>query len=551
MTLNQNDSVKISLYVCDMNQNLTSTKAFIPYLMFTAVICGGLIMVIEVLGSRVIGPFFGVSLYVWTSLITVTLIALSAGYALGGIYADRSKSPDNLYYIILASGIAVLVIPLIKGIAIKYSIPLGLRGGAFVSTLVLFGPSLFLLGCVSPFLIKIAAMELKNIGRTVGSFYALSTFGSVIGTFLTGFFLIAYLGVDSIFWATGLMLILLALGYFIFFRKKLILAVGLIIPFLITPVETPLSHVAEDGTNINTVFVKDSFYGRVSVVDYQFGDQHIRDFMIDGLIQGGVDMSNDMSIYKYSYFLQFLPVLLNPEGKRSLVIGLGAGLVPRWYEQQGITTDVVDIDPLVVEVAKNYFNFKNTGEIAVEDARYFLSNSKHQYDYMVLDVFNGDLTPGHLVSLEAFELMSQKLSPTGILAMNLIGSVAGESYMTASIIKTLASVFDNVEVFPTFIPDDGPQDGKANSNDGVGNLTVVAYQGKKLSFDVNNVRHDMIHPRISAEIVASMGQQFKFDTSQPAMILTDDYNPIDFYDVRLREKIRERLIDQLNWDLLI
>ena len=512
-------------------------------------------MVIEVLGSRVIGPFFGVSLYVWTSLITVTLIALSAGYALGGIYADRSKSPDNLYYIILASGITVLLIPLLKGVAIEYSIPLGLRGGAFVSTLVLFGPSLFLLGCVSPFLIKIAASELKSIGRTVGSFYALSTFGSVIGTFLTGFFLIAYLGVDSIFWATGILLILLSVGYFVIYRKKLMLAVGLIIPFLLMPAEPPLSHIADDGTNINTVFVKDSFYGKVSVVDYQFGSRHIRDFMIDGLIQGGIDMSNDMSIYNYSYFLQFIPLALNREGKRGLVIGLGAGLVPRWYEQQGITTDVVDIDPLVVEVAKDYFDFKNTGEIAIEDARYYLSNTQHQYDYMVLDVFNGDLTPGHLVSFEAFELMSQKLTRSGILAMNLIGSVADESYMTASIIKTLASVFDHVEVFPTFIPDHGESKSQPGSqktkNDGVGNLTVIAYQGNKLNFDINNIKHDMIHPQLREEIVASMGQQYHFDTRQPAIVLTDNYNPIDFYDVKLREKIRERLISQLNWDLLI
>lgn len=503
-------------------------------------------MVIEVLGSRVIGPFFGVSLYVWTSLITVTLIALSAGYALGGVYADRAKSPDGLFYIILVSGLAVLLIPLVKGIAIKMSMPLGLRAGAFMSTFLIFGPSLFLLGCVSPFLIRIAASELKNIGRTVGGFYAISTFGSVVGTFLTGFFLVAYLGVDTIFWSIGLVLIVLSALYFLFFKKKWHVAIAVIVPFLVMPAEPVTSRVADDGTNIKTVFVKDSFYGKLSVVDYQYGGQHIRDFMIDGLIQGGIDMNNDMSIYRYSYFLQFLPMMYNPGGERCLVIGLGAGLVPKWYEQQGVTTDVVDIDPFVVDVATEYFDFTNSGEIAIQDARYYLITTKNRYDYLVLDVFNGDLTPGHLVSQEAFDIMSRKLTDNGVMVMNLIGSVIEDTYMTASILRTLRSVFAHVEVYPTFVVGN-----EAEGKDGVGNLAVVAYHGEKREFDSGNIRRDMIHPKITTQIIDSMDQKFSFDTDQPAIVLTDDYNPIDFYDVELRENIRKRLIDNLNWDVLI
>ena len=178
-----------------MNTTTQSPRFFITYLKITALISGALVMVIEVLGSRVIGPFFGVSLHVWTSLIAVTLIALSLGYALGGIYADRKNNADTLFLIILLSGVSVLVIPLVKGTILTITMPLGLRGGAFTSALILFGPSLFLLGCVSPYLIKITAKELHSIGRTVGGFYALSTFGSVLGTFVTGFFLIVFLSV--------------------------------------------------------------------------------------------------------------------------------------------------------------------------------------------------------------------------------------------------------------------------------------------------------------------------------------------------------------------
>ena len=193
------------------------SKAFLGYLLFTAVLSGALVMVIEVLGSRVVGPFFGVSLFVWTSLITVTLLALAGGYALGGMISDKYQKPAILFGIILLAGILTLFIPVLKGPVLKACMPLGLKSGAFASTLILFGPVLLLLGCVSPYLVKLAASELRNLGRVVGGLYALSTIGSTVGTVVTGFFLIAYLSVDHIFILTGSLLLILSVTYFAFF----------------------------------------------------------------------------------------------------------------------------------------------------------------------------------------------------------------------------------------------------------------------------------------------------------------------------------------------
>jgi len=529
-----------------MNTTTPSSRFFITYLKITAIICGALVMVIEVLGSRVIGPFFGVSLYVWTSLIAVTLIALSLGYALGGIYADRRNNADTLFFIILLSGISVLVIPLIKGTVLTIAMPLGLRAGAFTSALILFGPSLFLLGCVSPYLIKITAKELHSIGRTVGGFYALSTFGSVLGTFITGFFLIVFLSVEKIFWITGLLLILLAIVYFIAFKRKWLTAISLILPILAIPSEETFSSQAPDGTRLERIFKKDSYYGQLSVVDYKYGHKHIREVMIDGLIQGGIDMTNMLSINDYQYFLQFIPMALNPNGKRCLVIGLGAGLIPRWYETQGVITDVVDIDPLIIDIAKKYFDFNPSGDTFASDARYFLSTTDRQYNYIILDVFTGDLTPGHLISQEAFELVSKRLKPNGILAMNLIGSVNKDNYMTASVIKTIHTVFKHVEIYPVF---DAKEE--LDSTGGIGNLAVVAYNGEKLHSKFNNIDPSMIHPKLQKRVLNNIQQQYSFAKNQDAVVLTDDYNPIDFYDVALRETIRKNLVDYVNWDLLM
>lgn len=198
------------------------------YLILTAALCGALVMVIQVLGSRAIGPFFGVSLFVWTSLITVTLVALAAGYAFGGWLADRRSSPDYLYAIILVAGLMTAATPLFKVAALKACLPLGLRFGSLASAFLLFGPALFLLGCVSPHVVRIAAREMKNIGRTVGNLYAISTTGSFIGTLATGFFLIAYLGVNRIFMLAGFLLIALSVGYFVLFRRRWALAALLV-----------------------------------------------------------------------------------------------------------------------------------------------------------------------------------------------------------------------------------------------------------------------------------------------------------------------------------
>src|SRR5210317_1396119 len=139
-----------------MNKNNINEKGFIWFLMLTALTGGALIMVVEVLGSKVIGPFFGVSLFVWTSLIAVTMIALAAGYAVGGFLSDRREHADNLYGIIAVAGVAVLLIPILAPTVLKLCMPMGLRAGAFFSSCLLFGPSLFLMGCISPYVIKIA-----------------------------------------------------------------------------------------------------------------------------------------------------------------------------------------------------------------------------------------------------------------------------------------------------------------------------------------------------------------------------------------------------------
>ena len=517
-------------------------RGLLLFLAVTSLLCGMAVMIIEVLGSRVIGPFFGASLYVWTSLITVTLVALACGYWSGGILSDRCGRPcDRLYVIIALAGCATLLIPVLKSPAIKLAIPMGLRVGSLVSSGLLFGPALLLLGMVSPFIIRVAALELASIGRTVGIFSSISTVGSFIGTVSTGFILIAYFPIDTIFIVVGGVLLAVSAGYFLAYRRSWLLAPLLVLPFLVPGGGGPKTKLLPDGTRLSRIFFKESFYGNIQVHDYASDRNQFRELVVDATIQGGIDTVSRQSVHAYTYFQQFIPRVINPQGRDCLVIGLGPGVIPMWYEQQGVRTDVVDIDPTVFEVARRFFNFSVSGETYAEDARYFLGRPGKQYDYIILDVFNGDSTPFHVLSKEALQTVRQRLKSGGVLGINLFGAISGETYMTASVVRTLKEVFTTVDLFP----------GSTRTNPaGIGNLELFAYDREPRTIRLEDLVKYDVHPLV-ANVRSLMLEKFEFPHNTPAMTLTDSYNPIDFFDIRTKEYSRKRTLEFSDIDFLL
>lgn len=514
--------------------------AFRYFILLTAVLCGALVMVIEVVGSRVIGPFFGVSLFVWTSLITVTLLALALGYAVGGYASDRWRSPSMLYLIVITSGVLALLVPVLKAPTMKIALDLGLRGGAFCSTLLLFGPTLFLLGCVSPYLVKIATRELKDIGKTVGGLYALSTLGSTLGTLLTGFLLVGYLGIDRTFLVIGSSLILLGLLYFLLFERRWLGLTAILLPVVLYhPVEFS-EKILADGSTLKKIYAGENYYGSLKVIDTKSESKHARYLLLDNTLQGGIDLENGMSSFPYSYYLQFLTYLNNPDGLRCLSIGIGIGAVAKWYDEIGKTCDAVDINPAIFDVAKRYFGYQPKGETIIEDGRYLLSRTSKTYDYVILDVFSGELTPAHLLSAEAVKLIAEKLSPGGVLGINLINRLQSQDSMMPSIVATLKTVFQQVEVYPVLIHENQ-----------LGNIVLLAYQGESRRLDITKLDSFPIHPFYRNKILNHIGTRYTFPNDASAIILTDDYNPIDYFESSIREAIRQNIQQTIDWDLQI
>ena len=510
-------------------------NAFAYYLMFTTFLSGGLVMVVEVLGARVIGPYFGVSLYVWTSLITVTLLSLSAGYALGGYLADRRPSAHWLYGLITASGVLVMLVPALKPWAIQLSVHLGLRGGALFSAVLLFAPALLLMGCVSPFVVRIAAREWASLGRTVGVLYALYTVGSMIGTALAGYLIIGYIGVTRSFHVCGALLVLLGVAYFVVFARRVAASAGAVILAIVLFLpDRPLpSTRLPDGTVARLIESRDSFYGNVKVVEYIGTVAQTREMLIDGLVQGGIDQRTGQSIYEYAYLLEALPLEVKPNIRSALIVGLGAGVLAGRLQQRDIAVDVVDIDPVVVQMAQKHFALSLKRPVVIADARYLLAQEGQRYDLIVMDAFSGDSTPSHLLTREALERVKARLNPDGVLAINVIGDATLAPALSPAIVGTLQTQFREIAAFPLF--------DLQNSRIGHGNLVLVA--ADRSVTPALSAHFASAHPLVMPGLALGMRQARLLPREPNQLVLSDDFNPLDVLDVGLHEAVRRTILE--------
>ena len=512
---------------------MSEQKNLGQFLLVTVAITGALVMVIEITGARIIAPYFGVGLFVWTALISVTLLALATGYWVGGVLADRKQSAHTLYALIGLAGLYVLLTPWLREPVLTMCVPLGLRAGAFVSASILFGPSLFLLGAVSPMAVRLGSRTWENLGRTVGLLSAISTAGSFMGSVFTGFYLLANFGVSKTVAITGITLLGLSALYFLFIgRKPVIAAMAMAAPLLLllTPAR-PVEARLADGTVATVIDQKDSFYGHVKVIDYRFGARGIRELTIDGLVQGGIDTTSDLPIYEYLALLQHLPQQLRPNIRSTLVIGLGAGVLPRSYALQGLQTEAIDIDPLVLELCRKHFGLPAGLPVHLEDARTYLTRPGTHYDLIVLDVFSGDTTPAHLLSVEAMRSLKARLNPGGLIAFNLIGSLTAADATLPSIIATARAVFANALLYPLFqAPATEGNVVLITSDEALTPSSTSNFPGPLSPMVEAGIRHALANPMV-------VGDRF---ASQP--ILTDDFNPIDTRDQTARDAVRRGIL---------
>jgi spermidine synthase len=402
-------------------------------------------MVVEILGSRVLAPNFGTTLHVWSALITVTLAALAVGYAVGGQVADYRPGLGPVMAIMACAGATLLLSDLAARPVLNAAYDAGMVSGTFMAATLLFLPTLFLLGMLSPMAVRAAANQ-RRLGTSVGNLYALSTIGSVAGSLLVSLLLIPNMTVHAAIISTAVALAIVPVFYLVFAaRKKAALSL-----FMGLALSSAGAKWAGDIAD-RKVLYKDEYYPVTARVPSAYGDLVVSDrdgvryLFLNGVQQGS--MIGDVSYAKYAYGLERLATIKGIP-KRVLIWGLGAGVYARAMAEAGSDVTVIEIDPMSEKVAREYFGLPASVKVIIGDARTETSRLAAEYDVIILDAFSGDSPPFHLLTREAFTDLKKRLAPDGVVVANIVGGISGEaSRVSSSIMATMESVFGRTQVF--------------------------------------------------------------------------------------------------------
>ncbi|MBI4490231.1 MAG: fused MFS/spermidine synthase [Deltaproteobacteria bacterium] len=494
-------------------------------------VSGGVLMGLEIVGSRVLAPYFGNSIFVWGSLISVVLAALSLGYYWGGWLSDRSPSFARMLALLLVPGVLIFLLPFIYPPVNHWiaNVDFGIRLNPLIASTIFFLlPGIFL-GTISPYAIRLATTTLSTVGSTAGTLYALSTCGSIFGTLFTAFYLIPVLGVSNIIHSLGITLMLLSLLLWPLARIRLDkmsttvrTARTVAAPVLWAVIFWTL--VPSVWADVKTIFEKDSFYHRIRVEE----DEQARYLYFDRTLQSAMNLDNPTTLrLLYSRYTS-LGLAFRPDAKKVFIIGLGGGSIPKklYREFPSLEIDVAEIDPEVIQVARKYFFLREGKNLRVhaQDGRLFLTRTAQRYDLILLDAYYTDAIPFHLTTREFFQLAERKLASNGIVVANIIGAVSGPGgRITRSVVKTLREIFPQIYIFPTRSP-------YGASLDTIQNVILIATKERQ-RVDIREITKRAaslgrdLFPSPLKDIAASYYEARIPDHDVP--VLTDDYAPTD------------------------
>jgi predicted membrane-bound spermidine synthase len=496
------------------------------YVYVTAALTGAAVLIIEILGAKMLAPYVGTSHFVWTAQIAVTLMALATGYALGGWVADRSAQLRHLYMALVPAALWLCGAAWACEPVALASLRFRLALGSLLASAILFFVPLALLAMVGPLAVRWLTSSVSCVGQQVGVLSAVSTLGSVGGTVLIAYVLIPYLANSSILYITASYLLVLSAGYFLIWKRR-----GRMMA--LTGATAAILLIAEGSSHqqlhwsapLKELFRANSNFGLVQVVQAE-GARPRRYLFNDLLAQNIYDPVQHVSAASFTYAEDGLIRAYTSEDVHDvLCIGLGAGITPMRMARAGVRVDVVEINPAMIIVAERFFDFHpDRVRVVTGDGRYFLHEGTKRYDAIILDAFLGESPPTHLMSREAFQSMQRRLRPKGLLVINSFGELKpGKDFVPASLDKTLKSVFRNVRLHVA---------------------RGAGYFVASDSLDLRMVRH-LDLPSIPADLRNKLQEALEnVKTPDPAhgMVLTDNYNPVEYWDAAYREALRRRTL---------
>jgi len=424
------------------------------YLYLTEFFAGMSVMAVELGASRLLAPYFSSSQIVWTIIIGTIMIAMALGNIMGGRWADKDPNPDRLYKRIIIAAVWIGLIPVVG----KYII-LGISAllvftintnflviAAFAACMVVFVFPLFLLGTVTPSLVKYTVDSLDDSGKTVGYLNAANTIGSIIGTFVPTFISIPAVGTNITFLIFSGILLLLAIVYFASSKKKSVAAVIAIIIFAISCIfghgdsfafwRDDLTYEGESIYNYLQVYEDDSKV--VFSTNVLFGVQSVyrKEKTLTGMY------------YDYAMAAPFMAGAGEKEDLDILILGMGTGTFATQCNRYftNVNVEGVEIDERITDLAHEYFELPNDIRVTTYDGRAYLHglDSDRKYDVIMVDAYQDITIPFQMSSIEFFSLVKEHLTDDGVMVVNMNMISDGDDGINAYLADTISKVFDSV-----------------------------------------------------------------------------------------------------------
>lgn len=399
---------------------------------------GAAVMATEIIGAKFLAPLFGSSLYVWSSVMAMTLGGLAGGYFFGGKSSQKSNTERRLFITLFFAAVFILVMPLIIKALSQLSFGLPLLAGVVLCSCCILVPPVFCMGMISPLIVQLLSGTAGDSGRRAGEVYAVSTVGGILATFLTGFYLIPTLGLTIPLFIFGGLLLLFSLFYFIRGKEAMFLLTAF---FVTTAAILDLCRKNDAGETI--LYTSEGMLGKLEVMETDWDmdslQQHEKHrlLLVNNIIQTWVECDSNKSYLQYVEQIDRLAQRKDKK-QRGLILGLGGGAVVKTLYEKDFSVTAIELDERMVKVAQRYFLLPDKVTILVDDARHGMQQLDGTYDLIVVDLFNGEITPSHVLSKESLVKMKSLLASDGKIIFNSYGYIKPPAGLgNLSLLKTL------------------------------------------------------------------------------------------------------------------
>ncbi len=379
---------------------------------------GASVMAAEICGAKLLAPFFGSSLYVWSSVMAITLGGLASGYFIGGKLSKKEHKVSVLQYILIAAVTCLCLMPLLTHVFIFIASHLSLIPAVISSVFILLFPTTLCMGATSPLIISILTQTANDSGENSGRIYAISTLGGIIATFLCGFYLIPTIGITMTLLCFSLALAIVSLLLINLKKNNYLL---MLLPFGIAMYGFTNAPVSKQ-----TIYETEGILGKLEVRDepsYTDASVTIRKLLINNIVQTEMDVVTKQSVSQY---IQLMEKNLShfPKGK-ALVLGLGGGIVANKLMNHHYSVTAVEFDARIIDMARQFFYLNDSVNAINDDARHYINQCSEMYQLILFDIFKAEEQPSHVITIESLNKLKQLMDTNSVVLINTHGYIEG------------------------------------------------------------------------------------------------------------------------------